>query len=43
MAKASEALTIAPAAKAQFAKLAGQTSAQLQAAASLSGQSNFSE
>ena len=43
MAKASEALTIAPASKQQFAKLAEQTSVQLQAAASLAGQSNFRE
>ncbi len=43
MAKASEALTIAPAVKAQFAQLAVQTRTQLEVAASMSGRTNFSE
>jgi len=43
MAKASEALTIAPAAKAEFARMAAQTSTQLQAAASTAGRASFSE
>jgi murein DD-endopeptidase MepM/ murein hydrolase activator NlpD len=43
MAKASEALTIAPAAMPQFAQFAQQTRAQLQAAASMTGRTSFSE
>jgi hypothetical protein len=43
MAKASEALTIAPAAKAQFALHAAQTRAQLEVASSMAGRTNFSE
>jgi murein DD-endopeptidase MepM/ murein hydrolase activator NlpD len=43
MAKASEALTIAPAAKAQFAQLAEQTRTQLQVAESIAGRTSFSE
>jgi len=43
MAKASEALVIAPAARAQFARLADQTRSQLQAAASMAGRTGFSE
>ena len=43
MAKASEAITIAPAAKAQFAQLAEQTRTQLQAAASTASLAGFSE
>ena len=43
MAKASEALVISPAAKAQFARLAEQTRSELQVAASMSGRTSFSE
>ncbi len=43
MAKASEALIISSAAKAQFAQLAAQTRSQLQTAASMAGQTSFSE
>ena len=43
MAKASEALIVSPAAKAQFAQLAAQTRDQLQTAASMAGQTSFSE
>ena len=44
MAKASEALTISPAAKEQFNRLAAQTRSELQVAASMIGRSNdFSE
>ena len=43
MAKASEALIVSPAAKAQFAQLAAQTRNQLQTAASMAGQTSFSE
>jgi len=43
MAKASEALTIAPSAKAQFALLAQQTREQLQVAASMVGRTSVSE
>jgi murein DD-endopeptidase MepM/ murein hydrolase activator NlpD len=43
MAQASEALAIAPAAKAQFALLAQQTREQLQVAASMTGRPSFSE
>ena len=43
MAKASEALTIAPTARQEFAALAGQARAQLQAAASMNGNTSFGE
>lgn len=43
MAKASEAVAIAPGQKAQFARLAEQTRAQLQVAASMGGRSGYSE
>ncbi len=43
MAKASEALTIAPAAKARFALHAAQTRAQLEVASSMVGRTNVSE
>ena len=43
MAKASEALVIAPAAKAQFARLAEQARSELQVAASMAGRTGFSE
>jgi murein DD-endopeptidase MepM/ murein hydrolase activator NlpD len=43
MAKASDALTISPAAKPQFALFADQARAQLQVAASMAGRTSFSE
>ncbi len=43
MAKASEALTIPPAAKPQFTQLAQQARTQLQVAASMTGRTSFSE
>lgn len=43
MAKASEAMVIAPTMKAQFAQLAAQTRTQLEAAASMTGRTSFSE
>jgi murein DD-endopeptidase MepM/ murein hydrolase activator NlpD len=43
MAKASEALVVSPAAKAQFARLADQTRSQLQVAASMAERTSFSE
>jgi len=43
MAKASEALTISPATRPQFAQLAQQARTQLQVAASMAGRTSFSE
>lgn len=43
MAQASEALTISPAAKAQFSRLAAQVKDELQVAASMIGRTSFSE
>ena len=43
MAKNSEAVTISPAAKAQFDRLAAQARSELQVAASMIGRDGFSE
>lgn len=43
MAKASEAVTISPAAKERFKQLAAQTRSELQVAASMIGRTGFSE
>ena len=43
MAKASEALTISPAAKEQFKRLAAEARSELQVAASMIGREGFSE